>query len=330
MRVFIGTDENGKKIVKRITATTKAELKRMAAALEVSRPASGTHTQSRLLGDAMRAYIEARVNVRSPSTIATYQKYMRNYAADLQQLPMRDITSERVNEAINRDAATLSPKTLHGIYGFLSAVCRENDIEITPRYPKPIKKLRKLPEPETVFNMVRGSAIELPVLLAMWQGLRMCEVLGLRYSDIDGGVMTVRNTIVTCDNVHIEKPSTKTYESTRRLTLPAYLLSLIGEGSPDAHVVTMTANAITKRFYRAQEAVGMPHISFHDLRHINASIMLRLGVSDKIAMERGGWSSPAVLKSVYQEIFDADRQAADERINAVFDNMVDKDDGRTT
>lgn len=326
MRVYIGTDMHGKKIVKRITADSKTELKRMAAELEISRHTSegSIAGKTRLLGDAMRAYIDARVNVRSPSTVSTYEKYRRNYAHDLQALELREITSEKINEAINRDAANLSPKTLHGIYGFISAVCRENGIAVMTRYPQQRKRIRRLPEPKDVYELVRGTEIELPVLLAMWQGLRMSEVLGLKYGDVEDGIMIIRNTIITCGTEHIERAATKTVGSTRRLAVPEYLLNLIGDGAPDAHVVPLTANAITKRFGRMQEKAGMPHICFHDLRHLNASIMLRLGISDKIAMERGGWSSPAVLKSVYQEIFDADRQAADARINATFAEIINQ------
>lgn len=51
-------------------------------------------------------------------------------------------------------------------------------------------------------------------------------------------------------------------------------------------------------------------INFHGLRHLNASVMLVLGVPDKYAMERGGWSSLAVMKSVYQNTFSTERKKA--------------------
>lgn len=70
------------------------------------------------------------------------------------------------------------------------------------------------------------------------------------------------------------------------------------------------------------ESAGMQHITFHDLRHVNASVMLRLGVSDAIAMECGGWSSPAALKSVYQETFVGDREQADTVIDEYFAALV--------
>ena len=52
--------------------------------------------------------------------------------------------------------------------------------------------------------------------------------------------------------------------------------------------------------------------------------MLRLGISDKIAMERGGWASTGVLKQVYQESFIGDRENADSIIDNYFETMIEK------
>jgi integrase len=42
------------------------------------------------------------------------------------------------------------------------------------------------------------------------------------------------------------------------------------------------------RFKRLLEKNGLPHMTFHDLRHMNASVMAMLRIPDKYAMERGG------------------------------------------
>ena len=55
---------------------------------------------------------------------------------------------------------------------------------------------------------------------------------------------------------------------------------------------------------------------------MNASIMLMLGIPDKYAMERGGWSSSGVLKSVYQHTFSDERRQVDERIDGYFDALL--------
>jgi Phage integrase family. len=61
---------------------------------------------------------------------------------------------------------------------------------------------------------------------------------------------------------------------------------------------------------------------FHDLRHLNASVMVALGVPDKYAMERGGWSTPEVLQSVYQHTFSAERQQVDSAMDNYFSGIM--------
>lgn len=66
-------------------------------------------------------------------------------------------------------------------------------------------------------------------------------------------------------------------------------------------------------------------LSFHDLRHLSASVMLMLGVPEKYAMERGGWKTPHVMKAVYQHTFSSERERVDARINDYFDAIMAPD-----
>jgi integrase len=72
------------------------------------------------------------------------------------------------------------------------------------------------------------------------------------------------------------------------------------------------------RFRRPIQKAGLPEMSFHDLRHMNASIMVALGIPDKYAMERGGWSSNGTLQNVYQHTFSEERENVDDRIDDFF------------
>ena len=50
--------------------------------------------------------------------------------------------------------------------------------------------------------------------------------------------------------------------------------------------------------------------------------MLMLGVPDKYAMERGGWSTDHILKSVYQQTFTAERKRVDSVIDDYFNSII--------
>ena len=86
-------------------------------------------------------------------------------------------------------------------------------------------------------------------------------------------------------------------------------------------MVTLSGAQIYQRFTHLLEINNIPHITFHDLRSINASVMLMLGIPDKYAMERGGWETDCILKSVYQQTFSAERQEVDRKIDAYFESL---------
>lgn len=54
--------------------------------------------------------------------------------------------------------------------------------------------------------------------------------------------------------------------------------------------------------------------------------MLMLGIPDKYAMERGGWSTNATLKNVYQHTFTDERKQVDEMIDRYFEEALNKED----
>jgi integrase len=197
-------------------------------------------------------------------------------------------------------------------------------MHIKTTLPKKQKIIKQLPDVSTVLRAVINTKIEIPCLLAIWCSLRMSEIRGAKKTDIKDGILTIHDTIVTVDGEHIEKHSTKTIESTRQIKLPERLQCLI-RALPEEQVylTTLSGQAIYKRFKRLLEHNGIQPMSFHDLRHMNASIMLALGIPDKYAMERGGWSTPSVMKSVYQHTFSAERQAVDDKIDSYFNSVLD-------
>ena len=75
--------------------------------------------------------------------------------------------------------------------------------------------------------MIRGTEIELPCLLAMWLSLRMSEVRGLQFGDIKDGVLTIQRSKLYLGTQDVIRDLNKTYNSTRRLVVPAYIQSLI-------------------------------------------------------------------------------------------------------
>ena len=196
------------------------------------------------------------------------------------------------------------------------------DFVLRTTLPAKQHKLKSLPEPAEVLKAVAGSEVELPVLLAMWLGMRLSEIQGLRFEDISpDGVLSITHVRVAVNTHFVEKDTTKTYNSTRQLRVPPEILEKINalpRESETEYIFHFPRGGIYSRFRRLIQKAGLPEMSFHDLRHMNASIMVALGIPDKYAMERGGWSSNGTLQNVYQHTFSEERENVDDRAVSVY------------
>lgn len=320
VRIYIGDDDNGKHVYKSFTAGTKKEAEFLAAEYNLKRKEKPKDVT---VGDAIDGYIANKDGVLSPSTIAGYRNIRKNQLQELMDVPLSKLTNVMVQAAINREAHTLSAKSVRNAHGLLTASVAMYMPDFVFRTTLPAKehKVKDLPSPKQIIDAVKGTDVELPAMLAMWLSLRMSEVRGIRYKDITkNGILTIRNVRIAIAG-QIEKEKTKTFHSTRQLVLPERILNMIGEGEPDAYVVNLSASTIYKHFVNTILEKTGKHMTFHDLRHVNASIMLALGIPDKYAMERGGWSTPSTLKNVYQHTFTEERVATDQKIDGYMEGL---------
>ncbi len=87
-------------------------------------------------------------------------------------------------------------------------------------------------------------------------------------------------------------------------------------------LVPISGRALYHRWIRLQDEHGMEHITFHDLRHLNASVMALLRILDKYAQERGGWKSDNVMKKIYMQTFPEEREKVDDMIDHYFEDIM--------
>lgn len=258
------------------------------------------------LGAAYDAYMEARQGVISPSTYGGYVKLKRSTFVRLMAQDISRITSEQVQREISQMALEgKSRKYIANSVGLLSSVLRAYapDVKLDVRLPQKRKaEPRKIEDDEigAIMAAVRGTVIELPVLMGLWLGMRMSEIRGARFEDIHNGRLHICRAVVTdIDGKPTEKPP-KTFSGDRWVDLPPEILALItAQGRSEGYIVEMSGQAIYKKFTRVLEKAGIEHCRFHDLRHANAAVMVRLGVDSRYAQERNGWASDRMYKQVY-------------------------------
>lgn len=328
--VYSHTDDDGKRHYESFTAPTKKEAAYLAAEYKMNR--ERLRDVSRwTLGEAIDRYIEQKTATLSPGTIDGYRKIRRTNFQDLMDYPIRKIDEKTLQDAVYaemrrpaRRGGQLSAKSIKNAYGLVSSVLswyfpgKVFRVDL----PKTQRRIRSLPEPGDIWRAVRGDKIELAVLLAMWLSLTESEIRGLTKSgSIDGDFLTVRSVVIKAGGQDVRKNLGKTDTRIRRHHIPPYIRQLIDQVDGD-ELCPYAPSVFLRRLHKCMDAAGLPRITFHDLRHVSASVMAVLQIPDKYAQERGGWATDHVMKTVYTETFSAARRQADSMVDSYFERII--------
>ena len=87
-------------------------------------------------------------------------------------------------------------------------------------------------------------------------------------------------------------------------------------------LVPYNSATIYFRWQKFQKDHNLQPMTFHDLRHLNASVMALLRIPDKYAQERGGWKSDKIMKKVYTQTFPEERVKVDDMIDDYFEKVM--------
>lgn len=295
------------------------------------------------LSEAIDKYISESDAILSPSTIRGYRTIQRNAFVSIMAMPLSRITGDLLKSAVNaeckrttgkKNPKPLSSKTVHNEYGLLCAVLNNYapNIEKDITLPQLEHNQHELSSPDVLYNIFKGTEMELPVILAMWLSLSASEIQGFTKSksiSTDGWYITIKEVLVKDEhNKVVVKNKGKRQARDRTLRLPPYIKDLIDAVETDK-LVQFSGDAMTQRFAKAVKKAGIPHMTFHDLRHVNASVMTLLKIPDKYAQERGGWQTDHIMKSTYMQTFSAERTAVDEKIDnymydVIFNNSAER------
>ena len=311
-----------------VTKQTEKEAVAEAAAIKAGLVQVADQPQRITLAEAYRRYIDAREGSLSPSTIAGYRRLSRNTFQPLMGYQLCSLSNELIQHQISvMSRSGKSPKYISNASGLLSSVLRMYSPDFNYHVFLPHKEIHndRLPSDQQIgdiLDAVAGTDIELPVLMAVWMGMRMSEIRGARYGDIKDGKLHIVRAIVDDEDGKPVVKATKTAAGRRYVDLPPQIEKLMPGGSPDEYIVRRSGQAIYKRFSRVLEAAGLPHIRFHDLRHVNAAVMLRLGVDSKYAQARNGWSSDRMYKQVYAYTMPDRMRTVDDVINSYFSQKI--------
>lgn len=332
MQVFVGLDENGKKIRKSFTAPTKKEAEFLAAEFQARHKEIARDKSSMTLSEGIDKYIQFKGGTVSPSTVVGYRVIQRNAFPQIMNVKMNKLNINAIQAAINAEVGKKSPKTIQNEVGLIKSVLKMyapylslNGLTL-PQKEKFEAQQLTLSETITLFKAIVQEPDEyaIPLMLAMCGGLRASEIVGLTWScyDPEKRKIYVKTAIVLDENRNKVRKKTKTVESKRSFAIPKTLANKLNVGDNKAPITDTPMSTIRKRLARLCRKNGIPVVRLHDLRHINASIMLYLGIPSKYAMERGGWDDINTMDKIYQFTFEDEKKMIDDKINNFFDSLV--------
>lgn len=338
VQVFAYTDAAGKNHYKSFTADTKAECAELERAFKSAKKREEITSKTPTVRRAIEDYILINKEVLSPTTIYGYETTLKHGFPDLMEIDICSLTKRRAQEEINAEMRRLSsngkpysPKTIKNRWGLISAALREHGISFDVKLPKLPRKNIELPSPEEVGKIFKGTDLELPVLLAMWLSFTVSEIRGLMCSSVSAKYIKI-DQVKSYTGKEVVKDMAKTNLRNRQIPTPAYIWDLIQslgnykkyeESGEDGYLVPYTYGYIAYNFRKVTTEHNID-MSFHQLRHLNASVMLSLGIPEKYAMERGGWATPHIMRTVYQHTMTDKRQEVTNRIDNYFDTIMDE------
>lgn len=297
-----------------------------AAGLKTKSIESEQSPRNLTVGSAFDRYIESRSSILSPSTKRGYQNIRNNQIKDIEKIKLYDLTQEKIQRWVNKLAKDHSSKTVANAHGLLSAVLAEYrpSMRVCTTLPQKDKAEIQIPSEadiKAILAAAKGTKYELPILLGVWLGLRESEIVGLKWDCIDGDYMIIRRAVVIGDDGPAEK-KTKTTSGKRRIKIPEYIKEKIETIPHDGeNIFPMSGKAIYSGFVRCCEKAGVQHYRFHDLRHMNASAMLAVGVPNAYSKKRMGHKTENMLKNVYQHSIKEKEQGYDSEIDNYFSSL---------
>lgn len=343
-RLYIGKDPQGKKIYKSFTAPTKTEAMRMADQWKQDHRRQPQNALDLSFHDAADLFLANRSATLSPSTYADYAKRIRyiedtaplfartkmsamtseHVQALINDLSSRPVTNTRAQAAGKGSSRTMSAKSVKNYYMIISVILRSQGIELSGiKLPQQNKPELNIPENETITRLleaVKGTELEIPILLAAWGPMRRGEICALRLEDIDFDTNTVhvcRNLVQDATKEWVIK-APKTASGDRYITYPAYVIDLIRDRG---YIVKYHPDMLSVAFARALDRNGIAHFRFHDLRHFAASFQIALGIPPEYVMERGGWHSPGTMQR-YVHALDQQRREMASKANDAFAGLL--------
>ncbi len=366
--ITIGRDDNGKLIRKQFYAKTKMDAINKAKNYQTKYSNNMIQSDEKItLKEWVRIWLyEYRINDLKPSSLSVYDGVYRNYIekSNLGNIKLTDLKSSNLQTFFNyltreenKNANVL--KSINKVLRpCLTQAVKEQYLLFNPCNGVTLPKVKAkkdieiftIEEQKQFIRSLEKHRHKALIMLVFGTGLRIGEVLGLKWDDIDFEDSTL-NVCRTFKRVHIVNNKNsenkteilelepKTKSSKRTIPIPSIVLKelkkhrkrqdeeklLASEIYVDNDLLfpneigepTDTRN-LTRSYERALRRAGIKYKNFHSLRHTFATRLFENGVPLKTVQVLMGHSNMKTTTDIYTHVMPDEKIKAVEKLNDLF------------
>lgn len=284
--------------------------------------------------------------VYSSVKLSTYVSYKSKLTVHilptLGGIKLSALTKDQVQALCDQLELTLSTSSVHAVLRVLRTclyAAKEQDLLggnpaeriRLPKLGKQRSKALSVQEQSKLKQAAQASTTGLAVLFALETGMRIGEISGLKWSDIDWErrEIQVKRTVQRLTDEKgrskIVEGTPKTLSSCRTIPLSKRLYQLLWQkkrASADAYIISNSEKSIDPRVLRYQfreltRAAGVSEVTFHTLRHTFATRCLESGVNVATISALLGHHSVKMTLDVYTHSLQTEERAAIEQVSGV-------------
>lgn len=299
----------------------------------------------------LEAYLEKIKPHIKQSTYGVYQRYLENHISPhFKNIRCNRLNQEIIQNFVNRQIENgLSAMTVQSVFSFLK---KGFEKVLSQNIFKEIKLPKVGPTETTALSISEQKFLEsaarasgdinrLAITLCLYTGIRVGELCGLMWTDIDfeRSLLHIRRTVQRIKNIVSENSKTpkisktklvflspKSASSQRNIPLPAFLLDMLKEYRIKAateYVLSYNGRFIEprniqRRFKKLLIDAQLPDVNFHITRHTFATRALENGFDIKTLSEILGHSSPSITLRRYTHAMDEHKRRSMEALAALY------------
>ena len=341
-QVTTGYTEEGKQKRKTVYGKTQAEA--LAKLGEVKqRLANGTYTDVKLtVSEYLETWLKEKERSVKERTAMLYREQADRYVIPkVGKVKLEKLTPLHLQRMVSELADEIGVPTANKartlVYAALKQAVRwqlihRNPCEAVAKLKETRKEMTLWTPAETVqfLEAARPHRLYAAFYLAVFTGLRRGELLGLRWKDLTGPVLSVKQSLTVLGGTpHFTTPKTRKGE--RHITVSPDVLEVLaqhrllqqaeatalGDAWTDSGLIFTTEvgtlihpRNFERTFKDLLKTADVTKARLHDLRHLHVSLLVSKGFDPRSIADRVGHTNPSFTMDVYSHMFATQRAQA--------------------